>query len=557
MRKIINQPEVFVDEVIDGIYHAHAERLRPVDPAGRAMARTDAPQDGRVSIVTGGGSGHLPLFLGYVGRGLCSAAAVGNVFSSPSASQVYQAARDTEGGAGVLFLYGNYGGDIYNFDLAGDLLEAEGIATRTVIGNDDILSAPEDQKDRRRGIAGLVLAYKIAGAAAEAGASLKEVARLAQRAVDSSRTMGVGLAPTILPAAGEPTFTLDEGEMEIGVGIHGEQGTHRGPLEPADAITDRFLTELGEELTLEHGTRVAVLVNGLGATPLEELYLIYRRVAEVLDSRGVQIAHRFVGNYVTSLEMAGASVTLLEVDEELDALLAAPADSPFFKSGSSGPTAWQRTPQNVVSPLRDVTQTGTPSELRSLLLAVMPQMLTHQDELRDLDAVIGDGDLGITVSAGAEAVVQALDAIPEDAADRDVLIVAAQVFAEANPSTFAALTGAGALAAAETLRDRSIVGAENEVLRAFVGRVAERGGATPGDKTLLDVLIPLLEEKSPAPARQLAARAQELLEESDAWENRRGRAAWQGSRTQGQRDPGSAAVVHFLHELAAVKGGKA
>ncbi|MGJ9424874.1 dihydroxyacetone kinase family protein [Nesterenkonia halotolerans] len=557
MRKIINQPEDFVDEVLDGIYHAHAERLRPVDPAGRAMARTDAPHDGRVSIVTGGGSGHLPLFLGYVGRGLCSAAAIGNVFSSPSVSQVYQAARETEGGAGVLFLYGNYGGDIYNFDLAGDLLEAEGVATRTVIGNDDILSAPEEQKDRRRGIAGLVLAYKTAGAAAESGASLEEVARVAQKAVDNSRTMGVGLAPTILPAAGEPTFTLDDGDMEIGVGIHGEQGTHRGPLESADAITDRFLSELGGELTLEQGVPVAVLVNGLGATPLEELYLIYRRVAQILDDRGVQVSHRFVGNYVTSLEMAGASVTLLPLDEELDALLAAPADSPFYKSGSSGPVAWQRQPQNEATALRDVTQTGVPSELRSLLLAVMPRMTQHQEELRDLDAVIGDGDLGITIASGAQAVVHAMEALPEDASDRDVLIVAAQTFAEANPSTFAALTGAGALAAAETLRGRRITGAGRLVLRAFADRVAERGGARRGDKTLLDVLIPLLDEESDAPVTQLAWRAQELLVESDAWENRRGRAAWQGSRTQGHRDPGSAAAVHFLRELAAVKGDRA
>lgn len=557
MRKIINQPTDFVDEVLDGIYHAHAERLRPADPAGRAMVRADSPKEGRVSIVTGGGSGHLPLFLGYVGPGLCSAAAVGNVFSSPSASQIYQAARESEGGAGVLFLYGNYGGDIYNFDLAGDLLETEGVATRTVIGTDDILSAPLDQQERRRGIAGLVLVYKAAGAAAESGLPLDEVARVAQKAVANCRTMGVGLAPTILPAAGEPTFTLGPGEMEVGIGIHGEQGTHRGPLESADQITERFLDQVGQELPLREGSRVAILVNGLGATPLEELYLIYRRAAQILEQAGVEVAHRFVGNYVTSLEMAGASVSILLLDEELDALMEAPAETPFFKAGSSGPTDWQLGGAEDVAPAREVTQTGQRSELRSLLLAVLPEMAQYQEQLRDLDAVIGDGDLGITVASGAAAVSQALQLLPEDVSDRDALIVAAQVFAETNPSTFAALTGAGALAAAEKLRDRSVTGAGPEILRAFVDRVAERGGATRGDKTLLDVLIPLLDREAERPMSALAAQAQELLEESDGWENRKGRASWQGGRTVGQRDPGSAAAVHFLQELAKALEGPA
>lgn len=553
MRKIINEPEDFVDEVLDGIYHAHAERLRPVDAEGRALVRADAPQDGRVSIVTGGGSGHLPLFLGYVGRGLCSAAAIGNVFSSPSASQIHRTARESEGGAGCLFLYGNYGGDVYNFDLAADLLDADGISTRTVIGTDDILSAAPEQKDARRGIAGLVLAYKVAGATAEQGWSLEEVARVAQKAVDGVRTMGVGLAPTILPAAGEPTFDLESGEMEIGVGIHGEQGTHRGPLESADQIADRFLAELDAEVDLSTGRRVALLVNGLGATPAEELYLLYRRLAEVLDARGVSIAHRHVGEYVTSLEMAGASVSILPVDEELDALMAAPADSPFYRAGSTGPTGWQRRPGDETRAQRSVQRTGRPSRLRELLRAAMRRMVPHEEELRALDAAVGDGDLGVTISSGAQAVVAALDDLPEDADDRDVLIVAAQAFAEANPSTFAALTGAGALAAAEMLREARVEETGREMLRAFVDRVAARGGAVVGDKTLLDVLVPLLDEPAEAPISQLAERARQLLEESDSWENRRGRAAWQGVRTQGHRDPGSAAAVHFLEELAVVQ----
>lgn len=550
MRKIINDPQAIVDEVLEGIYHAHAQQLRPASADGRALVRTDAPKQDRVAIITGGGSGHLPLFLGYVGQGLCSGAAVGNVFSSPSVRQILDAARATEGGAGVLFLYGNYGGDVYNFDLAADVLRTEGVEVATVLGTDDILSAPAEKASTRRGVAGLILAYKVAGAATEQGKSLADVARIASKAVANCRTMGVGLAPTILPAAGEPTFELDEGEMEIGVGIHGERGVYRGAVESADAITDRFIAELETELTLSEGSRVAILVNGLGATPPEELYLIYRRLAQVLDARGVQIVQRYVGEYATSLEMAGASVSILELDDELEELILAPANSPFYQPGSSGSTQvdWP-TQDDDASKSAQVARTGTPSRLREQLLKTLPKMSTHADELRRLDSEVGDGDLGITITLGSEAVVEAVKALPEDVSDRSLLLVAAQVFAEANPSTFAALTATSTMAAAETAAEQGQ--SEGRVLlEAFTNRLAERGGAQLGDKTMLDVLAPLQEAPKDASLSDLAARAQALLEESDAWQNRRGRASWQGERTKGQRDPGSAAVVHFLQELA-------
>lgn len=552
MRKIINDPQAFVDEVLEGIYHAHAQQLRPASADGRALVRTDAPEQGRVAIITGGGSGHLPLFLGYVGQGLCSGAAVGNVFSSPSVRQILDAARATEGGAGVLFLYGNYGGDVYNFDLAADVLRTEGIEVETVLGTDDILSAPTEQADTRRGVAGLILAYKIAGAAAERGDSLSDVTRVASNAVANCRTMGVGLAPTILPAAGEPTFQLDEGEMEIGVGIHGERGVYRGAVESADAITDRFFAELETELSLKEGNRVAVLVNGLGATPPEELYLIYRRLVQVLNDRDVQIVQRYVGEYATSLEMAGASVSILELDDELEELILSPAESPFFRAGSSGSTQVS-TPaeeQDTAESTR-VVRTSTPSRLREQLLETLPRMSAHADELRRLDSEVGDGDLGITITLGSEAVVEVLKNLPEDVSDRSLLLVAAQAFAEANPSTFAALTATGTMAAAETA-DEQVDG--RALLAAFTARLAERGGAQLGDKTMLDVLAPLQDAPTDATLSELAAKAGALLEESDAWQNRRGRAGWQGERTKGLRDPGSAAVVHFLQELAASDG---
>jgi dihydroxyacetone kinase-like protein len=331
VKKLINDPEAFVDEVLDGLLLAHPDQLRAASEDRRSLVRADAPTAGRVGIVTGGGSGHLPTFLGYVGEGLCSGVAVGNVFSSPSSEQVLEATKASDGGAGVLYLYGNYGGDVLNFDLAADLAELEDIETRTVLVTDDVASQPKERTADRRGVAGLFFAYKCAGAAAERGDDLAGVAAAAQAAVDSTRTMGIGLSPTILPTVGKPTFTLDEGEMEIGIGIHGEPGVHRGPLESADDVTDRLLDPIVADLQLRSGERVAVLVNGLGATPLEELYVLYRRVHARLTELGVEIERRYVGEFATSLEMAGASISVMRLDEQTAELLAAPARSPFFQ----------------------------------------------------------------------------------------------------------------------------------------------------------------------------------------------------------------------------------
>ena len=331
MKKLINDPEDFVDEVIGGLLLAHPGQLKAATEDRRALVRADAPIAGHVGIVTGGGSGHLPAFLGYVGVGLCTGVAVGNVFSSPSSEQMYEATKAVNGGAGVLYLYGNYGGDVFNFDLAGDLAEVDDIPTKTVLITDDALSAPIERRTERRGVAGMVFAFKVAGASAERGDDLDRVAELAQRAVDSTRTVGVGLSPTILPAAGKPTFELADGEMEIGIGIHGEPGQHRGPLETADQVGDRLISAILADLELTAGDTVAVMVNGLGATPAEELYLIYRRVHLALTDRGVSIHRPYVGEYATSLEMAGASVTVMRLDDELTELLDAPASSPFFQ----------------------------------------------------------------------------------------------------------------------------------------------------------------------------------------------------------------------------------
>ncbi len=330
MKKIMNEPGAFVSEVIEGLLRAYPDDLAMVEGDERVLIRTRMPAD-RVGIVTGGGSGHIPLFLGYVGDGLCTAVAIGNVFSSPSVEQVAAATMASDRGRGVLHLIGNYGGDVMNFGMAADECEDRGVSTRTVLGTDDVLSAPSDRAGSRRGVAGIIFAYKCAGAAAARGDDLDEVARIAQKAVDATRTAGVGLSPTILPTTGRPSFDLADGEMEFGIGIHGEPGIQRGPLEPADRLAERLFDAVAAELALTAGSKVAVLVNGLGATPAEELLILFRSVWSALEAQGVLVAKTYIGEYATSLEMAGASLSILKLDDELLELLDAPSHSPLVR----------------------------------------------------------------------------------------------------------------------------------------------------------------------------------------------------------------------------------
>jgi len=329
MKKIINDPFAFVDEMLEGILLAHPDRLRLVGADKRAVVRADAPVKGKVGIATGGGSGHLPVFMGYVGKGFVDGCAIGNVFSSPTVEQMLAATQAIDGGAGVLYLFGNYSGDVMNFGMAAEMAGAEGIPVETVLAADDVASAPKGEEKRRRGVAGIFYAYKLAGAKAETMAPLAEVKRIAEKAIAHTRSMGVALSPCTVPAAGRPTFTLGEDEMEIGMGIHGEPGVRRGKLEPADRITETILTAILADMDLTQGDEVSVLVNGLGATPKEELYVMYRKVHQILRGRGITIYRPYLGEYATSMEMAGASVSLCKLDAELKTLLDAPASTPF------------------------------------------------------------------------------------------------------------------------------------------------------------------------------------------------------------------------------------
>ena len=331
MKKILNSPQAYVDEMLDGLVAAHPDMLRRLGEDGRVIARAGGAVPGKVGIVTGGGSGHLPVFLGYVGEGLLDACAVGNVFAGPRVDDCQAAARAASSGAGVLQLYGNYGGDRMNFDMSQEFLQMEGLEVTSVRVADDVASAPAADRAKRRGVAGMVFAYKIAGARAAGGASLAEVTAAARKAADACRSIGVALTPCVVPESGKPSFAIDDNEIEFGMGIHGEPGIWRGAMKSADALADEMLSHLLPELPLDRGSRVAVLMNSLGATPHEELYILYRRVAKVLGERGVTPVMPLVGRYATSMEMAGASLTLMPLDGELERLLKAPANCPFWR----------------------------------------------------------------------------------------------------------------------------------------------------------------------------------------------------------------------------------
>ncbi|SEJ93524.1 dihydroxyacetone kinase DhaK subunit [Propionispira arboris] len=331
MKKLINKAEDFARETIEGIVLAHPESLKMLNENHHCVVRADEKKQGKVAIATGGGSGHLPLFLGYVGKGLADGVSVGNVFASPSAEVMHDIDKAIHAGAGVLHLYGNYGGDIMNFGMAADLAEMEDIEVTEVLGCDDVASAPKGKESKRRGVAGLLFAYKIAGAAAEDMLSLAEVTRVAQKTVDNTRTMGVALTPCIVPEAGKATFSIGEDEMEIGMGIHGEPGINRTKLKPIDEVVAEITNKILSDLSFEDGSEVSVLVNGLGGTPKEELYIAYRQVYKILQGKGIKIYRKYIGEYATSLEMAGMSVSLLRLDDELKKYIDRPCYSPFFE----------------------------------------------------------------------------------------------------------------------------------------------------------------------------------------------------------------------------------
>lgn len=328
MKKIINHPEAVVEEMLEGVVKAHPQYVRKLE-GFNVLVRANGPVKGKVALVSGGGSGHEPSHGGFVGRGMLDGAVAGAVFTSPTPDQVFEAVKAVDGGAGVLLVIKNYTGDIMNFEMAAEMADMESIKVASVVVNDDVAVENSTWTTGRRGIAGTVFIHKIAGAAAEKGMDLDEVKRVAEKTIANVRSMGMSLTPCTVPAAGKPSFELAENEMEVGLGIHGEPGTHRDEIKTADEITTHLVEKILEDIDYSQ-SEVALLINGLGGTPLMELYIMNRKVSSILEEKGIRVYKTLVGNFMTSLEMAGASVSILKLDEELKELLDATADTPAF-----------------------------------------------------------------------------------------------------------------------------------------------------------------------------------------------------------------------------------
>ncbi|WP_394238732.1 dihydroxyacetone kinase subunit DhaK [Niallia oryzisoli] len=331
MKKLINNPKNVVEEMLEGYLKAHPDYIKALPENDRALVTMKKTREGKVGILIGGGSGHEPGFLGYVGAGMADGVAVGNIFASPSPDPILEVTKAIDQGAGVAYLYGNYAGDVMNFGMAAELAELEeDIKVGMALTSDDVASAPKAEKEKRRGIAGSLFIWKAAGAAADFGYSLEDVIRVAKKANENTRSMGVGLSPCSLPQTGKPSFEIGEDEMEIGLGHHGEPGVEKGPIKTADEVADRLVHDILADIEITKGDKVAVLVNGLGSTPRMELYIMFRRVEQILSELGIEIYRSYVGDYITSLEMGGCSVTLMKLDDELMKAVDHPVDCPMF-----------------------------------------------------------------------------------------------------------------------------------------------------------------------------------------------------------------------------------
>ncbi len=566
MKKLINRPEAVVEEMIEGLAAAYPGLRRLAGHTVLVWADLPPPLQRPVAILSGGGSGHEPAHAGYVGHGMLSAAVAGDVFTSPTPDAIHAAIRATTGPRGALLVVKNYTGDRLNFGLAAELARAEGIPVEIVLVADDVALTGSAGHAGRRGLAGTVLVHKVAGAAAATGASLIEVAAVARAAAAAVRTMGVALSPCTVPAAGRPGFTLGEDEIELGLGIHGEPGVRRGPLEPADALVDRLLAAILADLTRPAGQRVAVLVNNLGGTPTMELAVVTRRAVSVLEGQGLTVERVYMGTFLSALEMAGVSLTVLPVDEGRLALLDAPTDAPAWpntaarprrhtvQSAEAAPVAPAHSP---AAPPR--TQTVLGQTIAASLTAAAQALIADAPRLTALDRAAGDGDLGISLERGARAVLQALPSYTLDEP--------AAGLRELSTTLLRSLGGtSGPLYTAFLLRAAGVLGrgraddptAWAEAFLAGCDAVADLGGAVTGERTMLDALVPAAAAFQQAltsgrtigdALREAAAAAAAGAQATSGMLPRRGRSSYLGERCLGRPDPGAEAVAVWLDAL--------
>ncbi|WP_458780412.1 dihydroxyacetone kinase family protein [Arthrobacter sp. D3-16] len=571
MTQIFDDPADFAEEALDGLVAANRGYVARVD--GGVVRSTEVPA-GQVAVVVGGGSGHYPAFAGLVGPGLATGAVCGNIFTSPSAGQAYRVAKAANAGGGVLFSYGNYAGDVIHFSEAQQRLNAEGIETRTVLVADDIASAPLDQIDKRRGIAGDLTVFKIAGAAAEAGLDLNAVERLAVRANYRTRSLGVAFDGCTLPGASEPLFHVPAGQMSLGLGIHGEPGISEHPLPTASELAELLVSRLLQDKPDDAGNRAVALLNGLGRVKYEELFLLFGKVEKLLTAAGLTIVEPECGELVTSLDMSGLSLTLLWLDEELERFWSAPADTPGFRKGNMAGRE-RRAPRGLAVP-EDVAAaevedtTAAAADLGRLAAAVLAQVqdavVEHVAELGRLDAIAGDGDHGIGMRRGVEAAAAAaLDAAADGASVQRVLAAAGEAWSERAGGTSGALWGSAVRATGRNLGNKISYQRSDApaAVTAFTDAITALGKAVPGDKTMVDALLPFRGAfqsafNGGAPvAEALAAGAVAAQKAADATASlrpRKGRARPLAEKSLGHPDPGAVSFALIAGRVAAYLG---
>lgn len=578
MNRVINQPELVVEDMLVGWLAAHADTVRASADNPRVVQRVQAPERGKVGIVTGGGSGHEPAFLGYVGDGLVDAVAVGEIFSSPTAKSFMDAMRAADGGAGVACLYGNYAGDNMNVKMAAGMAAREGITVRTVVANDDVASAAKGDEARRRGVAGEILMWKVGSAKADTGASLDEVITAAQKAIDRTRSVGIGLSACVIPAVGHANFHIEHGTMEVGIGHHGEPGIDVRATVSAAEMAEMMLDIVVPDLPFVAGNRVAVLISGLGATPLMEQYILYGEVEKRLRERGITVAVSFVGNLFSSLEMMGVTLTVMQLDDELEALLKAPCRSVGLTVtgertardfSANAAAAGERTAaaqgENIARTVAARTISGPAVDLSTsgdVVRALIATIVEHRQFLSEIDGLIGDGDHGINMAKGFTGCGTRLDALGAQAA---ALPAAFEQLAKALMDdiggSMGPLYGRFFLGFVDTLDGQPQMDAAlfGDALAAAVANVQGMGNAQVGDKTLIDTLVPALAayREALAGGSTFAAALQAMSAAAEAGKDstknlqaRIGRSARLGARSIGVLDAGATSCWLILRAMA-------
>ena len=501
MTRVFDDPARFMEDMLEGFCSLYSRYVTPV-PGGVVRAQEGA--EGKVAVVVGGGSGHYPAFCGVVGPGFADGAIVGNIFTSPSAQDAINVGAAADNGGGVILTAGNYAGDVLHFDEAAETLTSQGIPAKTIYVTDDVASAPKGEESKRRGIAGDFVVFKAMAAAAEAGYSLDEVLRVGHHANDNTRTMGVAFAGCTLPGQSKPLFTVPAGQMGVGLGIHGEPGVSEEPVPTARELAGELVSRVVDELPLTNGSRVGVILNGLGATKYEELFLLWRHVEQLLTEHGLEIVDPEVGELVTSLDMAGLSLTLVLLDEELEGFWRAAADTPAYKKGdlSGSPEGVARTIRTVDTADHAVlTESSDKSKehaarLLEMLGAMEEALVAAEDELGHIDAVAGDGDHGRGMVKGIHAAKTAAgEAVSAGAGLEDTLRSAGEAWAAKAGGTSGALWGAALRSVGTSIGDQPD-GLSDHVLHSAIASAMETiqtlGKAQLGDKTMLDALEPFV-----------------------------------------------------------------